>query len=82
MNPENNHLVDVVAHFGGDFSAAAKAGYVAVPDHLSKRAEKLLHGRSEVRVPRSGNDPLTKWAAEKRRNRRKMARESRRANRA
>lgn len=79
MNIDTNHLVS--AEQFSSLKEAAKAGYYAVPDHLSRRAEKLLKGRSGVHVPRSGNDPLTKWAAEKRRKRRAMARASRKANR-
>lgn len=80
MNIDTNHLVSAEQHFGSREEAMRK-GYIPVPDHLSGRAEKLLRGHSHVRVPRSGNDPLTKWAAEKRRNKRSAARASRKANR-
>lgn len=79
MNIDTNHLASADAF--ASTAEAFKAGYIPVPDHLSKRAEKLLHGRSGVHVPRSGNHPLTKWAADKRRKRREMTRQSRRANR-
>ena len=79
MNPETNHLVSDVM-----LSALVRerrAAYELVPASLEGEARMLLGGQSSIRVPRSSKSPLAKWAAEKRRKKRQMQRESRRVNR-
>ena len=62
-------------------SPRERAAFAVVPDYLSRQAKRVLGHTDRAYVPRSSKSPLAKWAAEQRRKRRQMQRESRRANR-
>jgi len=79
VNIDSNELV--TAEMLKAMSKERRARYTPVPDDLLAEASAALRGAQTVHVPRSSKSPLAKWAAEKRRKHRQMARESRRANR-
>ena len=79
MNIDTNELVTAAEM--ARMSAAERSRFTPVPEHLSKAAHKALGHSQRVRIPRDCKSPLAKWAAEKRRKRRQMQRESRKANR-
>lgn len=75
MNPSTGHLVEL------RYADVIPEGYVPLPDHLAPVARKALNGRSETVISLTSGGKLSKWAAGKRKERRRMARESRKANR-
>lgn len=79
MNIDTNELVSYAEL--QRMSAQERSRFTPVPDHLSKAAHKALGHTGRVHIPRDCKSPLAKWAAEKRRKRRAMARASRKANR-
>jgi len=72
MNPHTGHLTTNVV---------LDLGYYPVPDYLRGHATKALGGRKETHVNLKAETPLAKWAATKRRNKRRAARHSRKVNR-
>ncbi len=60
---------------------AREQGYEPVPPELETAAKKKLAGKDEAHVSLTSGGKLSKWAAQKRKNKRKMAKASRRRNR-
>jgi hypothetical protein len=82
MNIDNNRLYD------GDTALEAmrkamKAGdhVEAVPTMLQGAAKKALRGRAEATISKTSGGKLSKWAAGRRKARRKMEKETRRKQR-
>lgn len=77
MNTDTGHLVDLekMPEFRG------RPGYAAVPEHLREEAIRELRGLPETYVPKRGRSQLARYAAEQRRARRQMQKQSRRKNR-
>lgn len=87
MNPDTGHLIDLQDE---KFRALTEddlreKGYERVPQELSRPARKKLNGRAEATVSKRSGGQLSRWAAgkrkEKRRKRNKIAKQSRKANR-
>ncbi|WP_425059209.1 hypothetical protein SCACP_38880 [Sporomusa carbonis] len=82
MNVDNGHLIKLAQY------EAMRAGYQPVPPELQTEAERELAGKNESFVDLKAASPLANWAAKKRAERdkkndkRRMAKESRRRNRA
>lgn len=74
MNIENNHLIT----FEGEFPPE---GYQPIPPELLKVAERALKGRSETVISKHSGGKLSKWAAQQRKQKRKVAKETKRRNR-
>jgi hypothetical protein len=72
MNVDTGHLVKGVVP--EDF-------YEPVPRELQQEANKLLGDQTETYVNLSSNTNLSRWAAKKRKNKMKMAKQSRKRNR-
>lgn len=93
MNPDTGHLVrmdsELAKELFGELKTIEKAmeermhtlGYQPVPDELENAAKKKLAGKDEAYVSLTSGGKLSRWAAKKRKHKRKMARESRRRNR-
>jgi hypothetical protein len=58
-----------------------QVGYEEVPPGLSRAARRALAGKKETKISLTSGGQLSRWAAAKRKARRKMAKESRRKNR-
>lgn len=56
-------------------------GYEILPDLLNPAAIRALQGRDSVTISRHSGGTLSSWAAQRRKARNKMARESRKRNR-
>lgn len=76
MNPATNHLIQLTD------GLALPEGYIPVPTELSKAAAAVLQGRPDTVVSKHSGGQLSRWAAAQRRARQKMAKQSRRRNRA
>lgn len=79
MNPSTGHLIDP-ALYGGDHESLKEQGYEEVPEELRKAAIKKLNGKPEAYVSLNSGGKLSKWA-KKKRNKRRMSKASRKANR-
>lgn len=79
MNPETGHIVRVDSE--EEMLRLAGAGYEPVPDELNRAARRKLAGRKEAYVSMNSGGKLSRWAAKKRKARRKMVKASRRRNR-
>jgi hypothetical protein len=75
MNTDTNHLIRI----GGDDEAPE--GYEVVPDHLLKAALLSLGDKTETTISRNSGGQLSRWAARRRKDKRKMQKASRRQNR-
>jgi hypothetical protein len=80
MDISRNHLVS--AEMFAEMEGPERERYTVVPEHLTGPARRLLGNRKEVHVSRAAANPVAKWAAEKRRAKRQMQRQSRKRNRA
>ena len=80
MNIDNNRLSWLSAPA---VQAALAAGehIEQVPSTLDRAAKKALRGRSEVTISKTSGGKLSKWAAGRRKARRKMEKETRRKQR-
>jgi len=95
VNPDTGHLLkldsETARKLFGELETTEEAmkmkkrmyalGYQSVPKELENAAEKKLAGKDEAHVSLTSGGRLSRWAAKKRKHRRKMARESRRRNR-
>ena len=78
MNPDTGHLKAL----DEETAKSLEEGYEKVPEELNRAARRKLNGRSDAHVSLTSGGKLSKWAAQKRKNRNKMAKQSRKANRA
>ena len=95
MNIDNGHLIDIAKYFNmpteqnkeQDIEGELKAfdikdlGYTEVPKELETTAKKKLAGKGEAFVSLNSGGKLSKWAAKQRKDKKKMAKQSRRENR-
>lgn len=65
----------------GQMSDGERKNIEPVPKELERAAMMKLAGKQEAQVSLTSGGKLSKWAAKKRKERRKMAKESRRGNR-
>ncbi|MBO9609196.1 MAG: hypothetical protein J7639_24795 [Paenibacillaceae bacterium] len=56
-------------------------GFEPIPEHLRAAAEKKLGSRDSATVSLTSGGKLSKWAAQKRKEKKKAAKEARRRNR-
>lgn len=75
MNADTGHLIRMQK------DAQMPDGYQFLPEDLLGSSRKKLAGKSEAYVSLSSGGKLSKWAAGKRRQKRKMAKKSRKQNR-
>ena len=78
MNVDTNHLV-ALQNMERDLLRAR--GYEQLPDELEPAAKAVLRGRSEAYVSRTSGGKLSKYAAKRRKEKRKQARAARKRNR-
>jgi hypothetical protein len=74
MAPGSGHLIDLATH-------PLRPGYEVLPDDLQAAAGRKLGGRSEAYVSKTSGGKLSRWAAGRRKARRRMAKEARKRNR-
>lgn len=79
MNPDSMELKSFEEE--KELKKALAKGFDVLPPKLTRAARRKLASRRSVTVSRTSGGKLSKWAAEKRKNRRAMAKASRRANR-
>ena len=91
MNVDNGHLIRLgIAEKPKDFrqEIQRRMAYFDVPPELQFEAERELDGKNETYVDIKANTPLANWASKKRterdkkKNKRHMAKKSKRRNRA
>jgi hypothetical protein len=75
MNPSTGHLIKLRE------GEPIPPGYAYVPEDMVKAAAAKLAGQAEAVVSLTSGGKLSKWAAQKRKERRRAAKESRRRNR-
>ncbi len=75
MNTDTNHLIRVLE------GEEMPAGYQEVPAELHKAAYHVMRGRDEAYVSKHSGGKLSRWAAGRRKAKRKMAEASRKRNR-
>lgn len=80
MNPDTGHIVSL-PDTEEMMRIYKDMGYEPIPEELQPAANKKLAGQNEAFVSLTSGGKLSKWAADKRKIRRKMARESRKRNR-
>jgi len=78
MNVDTNHLV-ALQNMERDLLHARD--YEKLPDELEPAAKAVLRGRSEAYVSRTSGGKLSRYAARKRKEKRKQARAARKRNR-
>ena len=85
MNCSTGHLrsfseveIDAMCSSGHNW---CPPGYTPVPEHLSHAATQALAGRNEATISLTSGGKLSKWAANQRKARKQMQKESRRRNR-
>lgn len=88
MHPGTGHLVSVETPDSQSRAERrqmeqelAKKGYEPVPKELERAAQKKLAGKSEAMVSLTSGGKLSRWAADRRKVRNRMAKDSRRKNR-
>lgn len=81
MNPYTGHLVRIQDAVEPKEKEFRDNGYEPIPPELEGAANKKLAGKGEAMVSLTSGGKLSKWAAEKRKARRKMAKKSRGRNR-
>lgn len=84
MHVETGHLVDmekIVREGKARDRTFEEAGYVPVPSWLNRAARKKLAGKAEAHVSLTSGGKLAKFAAQKRKAKRKIAKQSRRKSR-
>ena len=78
MNVDTNHLV-ALQERARDLLRARD--YEQLPDELEPAAKAVLRGRNEAYVSRTSGGKLSKYAAKRRKEKRKQARAARKRNR-
>ena len=78
MNVDTNHLV-ALQDAARDLLRARD--YEKLPDELEPAARAVLRGRNEAYVSRTSGGKLSKYAAKRRKEKRKQARAARKRNR-
>jgi len=78
MNVDTNHLV-ALQNMERDLLRARD--YEQLPDELEPAAKAVLRGRNEAYVSRTSGGKLSKYAAKRRKEKRKQARAARKRNR-
>lgn len=82
MNPGTGHLLVIGEGMPNREKRRMEAsGYEPVPKELEVSANKKLTGRDEAMVSLTSGGKLSKWAASRRKAKRKMAQASKRRNR-
>jgi len=81
MNVDTNHLVALAARREKERDALRALDYERLPDELEPAAKAVLRGRSEAYVSRTSGGKLSKYAAKRRKEKRKQARAARKRNR-
>lgn len=79
MNSDTNQLRVFFSH--EDLANLTSEGFEQIPPELENAAKVKLAGRTEATVSRNSGGKLSKWAAQRRKARRKMEKQTRRANR-
>jgi hypothetical protein len=74
MNPYSGHLMEVQNDY-------IPTNYESIPQELNSEARKELGGRQETYVSLNSSSPLSDWARQKRTDRNKQAKVSRKQNR-
>jgi hypothetical protein len=74
MAPNTGHLVNLAV-------TNLQPGYEVLPDELQGAARRVLQGRDEAYVSLTSGGKLSRWAAQRRKARRQMAKNSRKKNR-
>jgi hypothetical protein len=75
VNPYTGHLVRL------QDNETPPEQYEILPEQLNRAARRKLAGKNEATVSLTSGGKLSKWAAEKRKSKRKMAKASRKRNR-
>jgi hypothetical protein len=78
MNVATNHLMKIDEK---ELQEVMGLGYAPIPAELNQAANRKLAGQSEAYVSFNSGGKLSSWAAQKRKKKRKMAKESRKRNR-
>ena len=78
MNVDTNHLVALQERAR---DLLRTRDYEQLPDELEPAAKAVLRGRNEAYVSRTSGGKLSKYAARKRKEKRKQARAARKRNR-
>lgn len=79
MNPDTGHLIRL--ENDEEMQRLVGYGYERVPEELEGAAKRKLASRNEAWVSLTSGGRLSRWAAQRRKARRRMAKESRRRNR-
>lgn len=79
MDVDTGHLI--LAERSGELHSLMKQGYKPVPEELNRAAKRKLAGKKEAYVSLTSGGKLSNWAAQKRKARKKISRESRKRNR-
>lgn len=79
MNVDTGHLV--MTESLEEVKELVKQGYEVVPEELNRAIEEELAGKKETHVDLTDKGKLSRWAAKKRKSKRKTQKESRRKNR-
>jgi len=78
VNINTNHLVAMRERAETEW---IKTGYEKLPEELQPAARKVLRGRTEASVSRTSGGKLSRYAAKRRKEKRKQARAARKRNR-
>ncbi len=70
MNPDTNELVQFATM--EELKEAGKEGFIPVPESLEHAALQMLAKKRSVFVSKTSGGKLSKWAAKKRRERKKL----------
>lgn len=81
MNPNTGHLIDTSGLLDQKLREFIEQGYVLIPPELDREARRALRGKKGTHVSVTNQTKLAKFAAKKRKQRRKIAKESRQRNR-
>jgi aspartyl aminopeptidase len=81
MNPDTNHLKSLNDVTNEMKEQLEGEGYEPIPEELNRAAKRKLNGNNEAYVSRNSGGKLSKWAAKKRKQKRKMAKAARKKNR-
>jgi len=80
MQVDTNHLVDFNKLDEAEIEAKRRDGYEQVPEHLNRAARRALAGRDDVHISKTSGGQLSKYAAKRRKEKRRLAKKSRMAN--
>ena len=79
MDVDRNHLID--GDIFKELGKIEKEKYTSIPPELQTAAEKKLAGNSSAFVSKHSGGKLSKWAAQKRKEKRKSQKLARKRNR-